>query len=306
MTEHPRVFISYSHDSQEHKNWVLELATNMREHGVDVILDQWDLSIGKDLRFFMEKGLDKTDFVLCVCSSIYVQKADDGIGGVGYESTIISRDLLVNSNTENVLPVIKNNSEAQKTSKFLLNKIYSNFDTGNYYDEYRLLLEKIYGEDSKKKPALGNSPFQNKMASDIQIKNDLDKSQYISIENDGVVQFDYSKNDGIYTLGQGELSFDTTWSGCSSDCIYAYSDNVKLVGYIPDNYDYPSEQGLLKFDYTSRVVKVHKNEIVVFQNKFGNFVAVKVLDIKSKSHGEELDYLNFEYRVIVEPLLIEK
>ena len=35
----PRVFVSYSHDSQDHKNWVLTLATRLVKNGVDVILD---------------------------------------------------------------------------------------------------------------------------------------------------------------------------------------------------------------------------------------------------------------------------
>ena len=38
MTKHPRVFISYSHDSEEHRNWVLDLATRLREDEIDVIL----------------------------------------------------------------------------------------------------------------------------------------------------------------------------------------------------------------------------------------------------------------------------
>ena len=45
----PKAFISYSHDSSDHKRWVAVLATKLRENGVDVILDQWDLSLGDDL-----------------------------------------------------------------------------------------------------------------------------------------------------------------------------------------------------------------------------------------------------------------
>lgn len=28
--EHPKLFISYSHDNDEHKKWVLKLATDLR------------------------------------------------------------------------------------------------------------------------------------------------------------------------------------------------------------------------------------------------------------------------------------
>ena len=57
---HPKLFISYSWDCEEnknHMNWVLKLATDLRKHGVDVFLDQWDARFGNDLAFFMEQGL---------------------------------------------------------------------------------------------------------------------------------------------------------------------------------------------------------------------------------------------------------
>ena len=40
----PVVFVSYSHDSEAHKAWVLKLATDLRSNGVDAILDVWDLT----------------------------------------------------------------------------------------------------------------------------------------------------------------------------------------------------------------------------------------------------------------------
>ena len=48
MAEHPKVFISYSHDSPEHRRWVSELGAKLRHSGVDAILDQWDLGPGDD------------------------------------------------------------------------------------------------------------------------------------------------------------------------------------------------------------------------------------------------------------------
>ncbi len=53
----PRVFISYSHDSQQHKKWVLDLATRLRNSGVDAIIDQWELQPGADIPHFMETNL---------------------------------------------------------------------------------------------------------------------------------------------------------------------------------------------------------------------------------------------------------
>ena len=49
MGEHPKVFISYSYDTPEHKQWVSELGAKLRRKGVEVILDQWHLRLGDDL-----------------------------------------------------------------------------------------------------------------------------------------------------------------------------------------------------------------------------------------------------------------
>ena len=38
MAEQKRVFISYSHDSDAHKEWVRDLASFLVGHGIDVIL----------------------------------------------------------------------------------------------------------------------------------------------------------------------------------------------------------------------------------------------------------------------------
>ena len=60
----PKVFISYSHDSQLHKDWILGLATRLVKNGVEVILDQWDIALGGDLPRFMESGLTAADLSL--------------------------------------------------------------------------------------------------------------------------------------------------------------------------------------------------------------------------------------------------
>ena len=78
MAEHPKTFISYSHDNDEHKAWVKKLAIDLRQHmGVDVIFDQWDLRIGSDLSLFMEQGLNEATLIICICSDEYVRKSKE-------------------------------------------------------------------------------------------------------------------------------------------------------------------------------------------------------------------------------------
>ena len=60
-TEHPKVFISYSWTSVEHEQFVMDLATSLCNHGVDAILDKWDLKPGQDKYVFMESMVVDTE-----------------------------------------------------------------------------------------------------------------------------------------------------------------------------------------------------------------------------------------------------
>src|ERR1043166_7750162 len=82
MADIPKAFISYSHDSQDHKKWVLDFATRLRNAGVDAILDQWELRPGDDLPHFMERHLAAADRVLMVCTENYVKKANAGVDAI--------------------------------------------------------------------------------------------------------------------------------------------------------------------------------------------------------------------------------
>lgn len=103
----PLVFVSYSHDSPQHKQWVAEFATRLRkEGGADVILDQWDTEHGDDLPKFMEKSVRDADRVLMICTTAYVMKANDGRGGVGYEAMVVTAELVKDLGKAKFIPVI--------------------------------------------------------------------------------------------------------------------------------------------------------------------------------------------------------
>jgi len=44
--DRPKVFVSYAHSSEEHRNRIREIAEILVGYGIDVILDQWDLKEG--------------------------------------------------------------------------------------------------------------------------------------------------------------------------------------------------------------------------------------------------------------------
>ena len=67
MTSEPKpvkVFISYSHDSQERLDRVPALSDRMRREGIDRILDQYETSPPEGWQRWMERQVMKADYAL--------------------------------------------------------------------------------------------------------------------------------------------------------------------------------------------------------------------------------------------------
>ena len=160
MAEFPKIFISYSHDSAEHRRWVSELGAKLRHNGVDAILDQWDLGPGDDVTQFMERGIIDSDRVLVVCTDQYVRKANAVEGGVGYERMIVTAQLVQDLGTNKFIPVIRQASRQEKTPTFLGTRVYIDFrNDGQFESEFEKLIRELHRMPVVEKPPLGKNPF---------------------------------------------------------------------------------------------------------------------------------------------------
>ena len=159
----PIVFISYSHDSPEHKGWVREFASLLIQNGVDVILDQWNLSFGDDVPKFMEKSVQNADRVLMICTETYVHKANDGKGGAGYEVMIVTGELIRDLGTSKFIPVVRQKigaSDDPILPKFMNTRFYVNLGTEKEFSEkFEELLRELHKVPKKRKPPIGKNPF---------------------------------------------------------------------------------------------------------------------------------------------------
>ena len=168
----PKVFISYSHDSLEHKKWVLDLATRLRDYGIDATLDQWELIPGDDIPHFMEQNLSSSDKVLMICSENYVNKANSGEGGVGYEKMIVTAHLLKGINQNKVIPLIKQES-SKALPTFLTTKLYIDFSKPEEFEfSCDNLIRTIHDSPIFKKPPVGNNPFKEERKYEEKKAND--------------------------------------------------------------------------------------------------------------------------------------
>ena len=94
-----RVFISYSHDSDDHRKAVASLATLLRKDGLDVVIDQYvNGSPVEGWPQWMLNQLDVAKYVLVVCTQTYFRqfrgKEARGKGkGVTWEGPIIEQEI---------------------------------------------------------------------------------------------------------------------------------------------------------------------------------------------------------------------
>jgi hypothetical protein len=156
----PKAFISYSHDSEAHKQWVVRLASDLRSRGIDASLDQWDLTPGQDIAAFMEHSVTSADRVLIVCTERYVEKANTGHGGVGYERLIVSGEIVNRIDTKKFVPIIRQTETVRITPRYLGSRLYIDFSADDEYDaRMDELVREIHGLRPLAKPPLGVNPY---------------------------------------------------------------------------------------------------------------------------------------------------
>jgi len=94
----PRVFISYSHESEAHRARVLELAQQLRRDGFDAWIDRFDPPPIKGWPHWMERQVADAHWVLLVCTETYRRRFDQreepGQGrGVTWEGRLLRGEL---------------------------------------------------------------------------------------------------------------------------------------------------------------------------------------------------------------------
>ncbi len=161
MEDNFKVFISYSWDNDEHKIWVRNLADKLINDGIEVLLDQYDLKIGKSILQFAELSIENSDRVIVVFTPNYLSKATHKKGGVGYEYSIITQEIY-NNQTEKLrfIPILIGGEAKKCIPLFMQQYIYIDFNDADKFDKnYENLIRDLYGEYEDVKPQKGKKPI---------------------------------------------------------------------------------------------------------------------------------------------------
>jgi hypothetical protein len=146
----PKVFISCSHDSSEHKSLVISLSERLRKDGIDAALDQYVPGTPEEgWPRWMLNQLDWADFVLVACTQTYYRRfrgREEAVGGKGadWEGHHIIQELYDSKNrATKFVPILFDRTDEQfipeplrGSTHYLLNS------EENYQGLYRFLTDR--------------------------------------------------------------------------------------------------------------------------------------------------------------------
>jgi len=204
MESNPTTFISYAWESIDLKNWVKELATRLRQNGIDAKLDQWEIVPGDQMPHFMEKSVRENDYVIIICTPEYKTKSENRIGGVGYEGDIMTAEVLQNANHRKFIPILKSGTKETSIPSWLQGKYFVNLSNDHHFKKnFEDLITTILNV-REVAPSLGKiSNKYNKVAtkqSDEPIKGEEIKIKGIIIDEVSLPLNDGSRGSALYKI----------------------------------------------------------------------------------------------------------
>lgn len=131
----PTCFISYAWGNDKHEQWVIRLARDLKNGGIDVVLDRWHNPPGASISKFVDRIL-KTDFILVVGTPLLKEKYEH----VSVDAVVAEELLLINTRVrgcaeygETVIPILLEGSAEASFTPFLRDVVYVDLRDKEYY-----------------------------------------------------------------------------------------------------------------------------------------------------------------------------
>lgn len=122
---------------------------------------------------------------------------------------------------------------------------------------------------------------------------------YINPGDKGAFVFDYSNNNGLYTIGTGENLFNTKWSKASNTIIHAYNDGqgIDSIALIRGPIELSTINNV-EGDFSSRCRDASIGDVIIWKNKHGKYALTKICKIQDDTRGDKEDMLECEYLIL--------
>jgi hypothetical protein len=177
-----KVFISYSHDSEQHSQRVLALANQLRQHGVDAEIDQYETRPAQGWPRWCEEQLrpENSEHVLVVCTETYLQRiegkvpADEGLG-VFWEGNVIYSYLYKQKSNTRFIPIVFDRKDEANIPLPLQDATRYRIGAFEFSDAgYKALYRELTHQPAVERPPLGEVvSFRGTRGLPLEVQEDL-------------------------------------------------------------------------------------------------------------------------------------
>ena len=153
-----RVFISYSHDSEQHKARVRALSERLRSEGVDCWIDRYVPNPSEGWPNWMRFQIREATYVLVVCTEPYLRRVDlseqPGRGrGATWEGGLITLEVYAaQGRNDKFIPVVFSTDDSQYIPDYLQGVTWYNLERDGDYDQ---LYARLTQQEIEPVPPLG-------------------------------------------------------------------------------------------------------------------------------------------------------
>jgi hypothetical protein len=161
----PRVFISYAHESDEHRDQVRDLWLFLRSQGVDARVDRVSAERRRDVALWMADQIRWADHVLVVASATYRERAEGRCGpdrgrGVQFEARLIRDAFYRNQHVlDRFVPVVLPGQSTAGVPDFLAPATCTVYEVEDFtVAGAEALLRLLLDQPEETEPPVGRAP----------------------------------------------------------------------------------------------------------------------------------------------------
>lgn len=135
----PRIFISYSHDSESHRAYCLNLTQDLRRAGINAWIDQFESSPERGWPRWMQEQLEGAAYTLLICTEHYKRRFEgDELAGQGQGANwegFLTQQMLYDDDARNrrFIPILRDGEATELVPRVLrgatVYRLPSNFDS---------------------------------------------------------------------------------------------------------------------------------------------------------------------------------
>lgn len=300
-----RIFISYSWENEEHKKLVRDLVELLESDGLDVTIDQLDVRPGDELTLFMEKAIKESDYVLIICSEGYKAKAENRMGGSGYEARIITSNILANQHIKKFIPIYVGGDWEKVAPEFIKGNLYVDLShpigSKSFEENYMDLLTTLCNVKIRKKQYIDT---KSQLAKRMGIKKEdivfEDEQKDVKIEGIITDEVTVPRNDGTRGSALYSIPFklnripDYIWSKIIIQC-WNRPSRFTLM-HRPGIAKVVSNKIILDGTTIEEVKQYHRDTLILAVNeankKYNEYKLAKETEEATRIKNEQQHYSN--------------